>query len=80
MRALFNGKDAYVFKVIVRELSGYFKCFNADAHAVELWNLHVKTGVPTDLQKLLDDAKEIKKMYKMLYVYLDDLHKELEEE
>ena len=73
-------KDAYVFKVIVRELSGYFKCFNADAHEVELWNLHGTTGAPTDLQKLLDDAKEIKKMYKMLYVYLDDLHKELEEE
>lgn len=73
-------KDAYVFKVIVREMSGYFKCFNADAHAVELWNLHGTTGAPTDLKKLLKDARCIKIMYQNLYLHMRDLKKELEEE
>ena len=72
--------DAYVFKVIVRETESYFKCFNEEDHAVWNWKYKIKSGVPTDLQSLLDDAKAIKGMYKNLYENLRDLHKELEEE
>lgn len=73
-------KENYTFDDIFEEVMANFKYFDVDEHAVMWWETHGKKGAPTDLQKLLDDAKEIKKMYKMLYVYLDDLHKELEEE
>ena len=78
--AYIKDEDAYVFKVIVRELSGYFKCFNADAHAVELWNLHGTTGAPTDLRTLLNDAQAIKNMYGYLYIQMYSLNEKLEEE
>lgn len=73
-------KDTYIFKTIVRELRVYSTCFDVEDHAVMWWNTHGENGAPTDLHELLDDAKEIKEMYKMLYTYLRDLKKELEEE
>lgn len=73
-------KEDYTFDDIFEEVMANFKYFDVDEHAAMWYETNGKSGAPTDLQKLLDDAKEIKKMYKMLYVYLDDLHKELEEE
>lgn len=72
--------DAYFFKVIVRELKAIGKYFDVDEHAVFCYKTNGKNGAPTDLKKLLEDARYIKIMYQNLYLHMRDLKKELEEE
>lgn len=72
--------DAYFFKVIVRELKAIGKYFDVDEHAVFWYETNGKNGAPTDLKKLLEDARYIKIMYQNLYLHMRDLKKELEEE
>lgn len=74
------GKEDYTFDDIFNEVMANFKYFDVDEHAAMWYETHGRSGAPTDLQELLDDAKAIKEMYKNLYENLRDLHKELEEE
>ena len=75
-----SDRDAYFFKVIVRELKAIGKYFDVEEHAVMWWNMHGEKGAPKDLKKLLKDARCIKIMYQNLYLHMRDLYKELEEE
>lgn len=72
--------DAYFFKVIVRELKVMGKCFDADDHAVFWYETHGRSGAPTDLRTLLNDAQAIKNMYGYLYIQMYSLKEKLEEE
>lgn len=72
--------DAYFFKVIVRELKTMGEYFDVDDHAVFWRETNGRSGGPTDLQELLEDARYIKIMYQDLYLHMRDLYKELEEE
>lgn len=72
--------DAYFFKVIVRELKDMGRCFDVDEHAVMWYETNGKSGAPTDLRTLLNDAQAIKNMYGYLYMQIFNLKKELEEE
>lgn len=74
------GEDNYTFDDIFNEVMANFKYFDVDEHAVMWYETNGRSGAPTDLQELLDDAKAIKQMYKNLYENFRDLHKELEEE
>ena len=75
-----SDRDAYFFKVIVRELKAMGKYFDVEEHAVMWWNMHREKGVPKDLEKLLEDARYIKIMYQNLALHMRDLKKEWEEE
>ena len=47
----------------VFELYFYFNCQD---HAVEWYNMNGKSGAPTDLEALLEDAQDILEIYKEL--------------
>ena len=75
-----SDRDAYFFKVIVRELKYMGMCFNVEEHAVMLWETHKKSEAPTDLRTLLNDAQAIKNMYGYLYIQMYSLKEKMEEE
>lgn len=57
-------------KSIIEDLYNYvfelYFYFNYQDHAVEWYNLHGKSGAPTDLEALLEDAQDILKIYREL--------------
>lgn len=73
-------KDDYTFDDIFDEVLHTFKYFDVDEHAVMWYETHGKSGAPTDLKTLLNDAQSIKILYGNLCLHLNDLKKELEEE
>ena len=73
-------KEDYTFDDIFNEVMANFKYFDVDEHAVMWYGTHGKSGAPTDLRTLLNDAQAIKNMYGYLYIQMYSLKKELEEE
>lgn len=73
-------KEDYTFDDIFDEVMANFKYFNVDEHAAMWYETHGKSGAPTDLRTLLNDAQAIKNMYGYLYMQMFNLKKELEEE
>lgn len=73
-------KDDYTFDDIFEEVMANFKYFDVDEHAVMWYETKGKSGAPTDLRTLLNDAQAIKNMYGDLYMQIFNLKKELEEE
>lgn len=57
-------------KSIIEDLYNYvfelYFYFNYQDHAVEWYNLHGKSGAPTDLEALLEDAQDILEIYREL--------------
>lgn len=73
-------KDDYTFEDIVDGVLENFKYFDVDEHAAMWYETHGRSGAPTDLTTLLNDAQSIKILYGNLCLHLNDLKKELEEE
>ena len=73
-------KEDYTFDDIFEEVMANFKYFDVDEHAIMWYETNGKSGAPTDLSTLLNDAQSIKHMYKVLYMQMCNLKKELEEE
>lgn len=73
-------KEDYTFDDIFEEVKSNFKYFDVDEHAIMWYETNGKSGAPTDLRTLLDDAQDIKSMYGYLYMQIFNLKKELEEE
>lgn len=73
-------KDDYTFDDIFDEVMANFKYFDVDEHAVMWYETHGKSGAPTDLRTLLNDAQAIKNMYGYLYIQMYSLKEKLEEE
>lgn len=73
-------KEDYTFDDIFEEVMENFKYFDVDEHAIMWYETNGKSGAPTDLRTLLNDAQSIKHMYKVLYMQMCNLKKELEEE
>jgi hypothetical protein len=73
-------KENYTFDDIFEEVMSNFKYFDVDEHATMWYETNGKSGAPTDLRTLLNDAQDIKNMYGYLYMQMYNLKKELEEE
>ena len=73
-------KEDYTFDDIFDEVMANFKYFDVDEHAVMWWETHGRSGAPTDLRTLLNDAQAIKNMYGYLYIQMYSLKEKLEEE
>ena len=73
-------KENYTFDDIFEEVMSNFKYFDVDEHAIMWYETNGKSGAPTDLRTLLNDAQSIKNMYGYLYIQMYSLKKELEEE
>lgn len=73
-------KENYTFDDIFEEVMENFKYFDVDEHAAMWYETNGKSGAPTDLMTLLNDAQAIKNMYGYLYMQIFNLKKELEEE
>lgn len=73
-------KEDYTFDDIFEEVMANFKYFDVDEHAMMWYETKGKSGAPTDLRTLLNDAQDIKNMYGYLYMQIFNLKKELEEE
>ena len=73
-------KEDYTFDDIFEEVMSNFKYFDVDEHAAMWWETHGKSGAPTDLRTLINDAQAIKNMYGDLYMQIFNLKKELEKE
>ena len=73
-------KEDYTFDDIFEEVMSNFKYFDVEEHAIMWYETHGKSGAPTDLRTLLNDAQAIKNMYGYLYMQIFNLKKELEEE
>lgn len=50
-----------------KELEAFYESFDAEEHAVELYNLGGKYGTPTSLKALLDDAEAQKENLRKIY-------------
>ena len=74
------GKDDYTFDDIFEEVLENFKYFDVDEHAAMWYETHGKSGAPTDLRTLLNDAQAIKNMYGYLYIQMYSLKEKLEED
>lgn len=57
-----------------------FKYFDVYEHTTMWYETHGRSGAPTDLRTLLDDAQAIKNMYGYLYIQMYSLKEKLEEE
>ena len=73
-------KEDYTFDDIFDEVMANFKYFDVDEHAAMWYETKGKSGAPTDLMALLNDAQAIKNMYGYLYMQIFNLKKELEKE
>ena len=73
-------KDDYTFDDIFDEVMANFTDFDVDEHAVMWYETHGKSGAPTDLRTLFNDAQAIKNMYGYLYIQMYSLKEKLEEE
>lgn len=73
-------KDEGTFEDIFDGVMSNFKYFDVDEHAIMWYETNGKSGAPTDLRTLLNDAQAIKNMYGYLYMQIFNLKKELEEE
>ena len=73
-------KEDYTFDDIFNEVMANFKYFDVDEHAVFWYETHGRSGAPTDLRTLLNDAQAIKNMYGYLYIQMYSLKERLEEE
>lgn len=73
-------KEDYTFDDIFEEVMSNFKYFDVDEHAIMWYETNGKSGAPTDLRTLLNDAQAIKNMYGYFYMQIFNLKKELEEE
>lgn len=73
-------KDDYTFDDIFDEVLNNFKYFDVDEHAVMWYETHGRSGAPTDLRTLLNDAQTIKNMYGYLYMQMFNLKEKMEEE
>lgn len=73
-------KDEGTFEDIFNGVLVNFTDFDADEHAVMLWDRYKKSEAPTDLRTLLNDAQAIKNMYGYLYIQMYSLKEKLEEE
>ena len=73
-------KDDYTFDDIFEGVLENFKYFDVDEHAVMWYETHGRSGAPTDLRTLLNDAQAIKNMYGYLYIQMYSLKEKLEEE
>ena len=71
-------KDDYTFDDVFDEVLENFKYFDVDEHAVMWYETHGRSGAPTDLRTLLDDAQAIKNMYGYLYMQMFNLKTKLE--
>ncbi len=74
------GKEDYTFDDIFEGVLENFKYFDVDDHALMWYETHGRSGAPTDLRTLLNDAQAIKNMYGYLYMQMFNLKTELEEE
>lgn len=73
-------KENYTFDDIFEEVMSNFKYFDVDEHAIMWYETNGKSGAPTDLRTLLNDAQSIKNMYGYLYIQMYSLKEKLEEE
>lgn len=74
------GEDNYTFDDIFNEVMANFKYFDVEEHAVMWYETHGRSGAPTDLRTLLNDAQAIKNMYGYLYIQMYSLKEKMEEE
>lgn len=68
------------FDDILSEVKSNYEFFDIEEHAVMWWHTHGEKGAPKELELLLFDAQSIKHMYRVLYMQMCNLKKELEEE
>lgn len=73
-------EDEGTFEDIFNGLLVTFTDFDVDDHAVFWWETHGRSGAPTDLRTLLNDAQAIKNMYGYLYIQMYSLKEKLEED
>lgn len=73
-------KEDYTFDDIFEEVMSNFKYFDVDENATMWYETNGKSGAPTGLSTLLNDAQAIKNMYGYLYMQIFNLKKELEKE
>lgn len=73
-------KENYTFDDIFEEVMSNFKYFDVDEHTIMWYETNGRSGAPTDLRTLLNDAQAIKNMYGYLYIQMYSLKEKLEEE
>lgn len=73
-------EDEGTFEDIFDGVLVTFTDFDVDEHTVFWWETHGRSGAPTDLRTLLNDAQAIKNMYGYLYIQMYSLKEKLEEE
>lgn len=73
-------KENYTFDDIFNEVMENFKYFDVDEHTTMWYETNGRSGAPTDLRTLLNDAQAIKDMYGYLYMQMYSLKEKLEEE
>ncbi len=73
-------KEDYTFDDIFDGVLVTFTDFDVDEHAVFWYETNGRSGAPTDLRTLLNDAQAIKNMYGYLYMQMYSLKEKLEEE
>lgn len=73
-------KENYTFDDIFEEVMQNFNYFDVDEHAAMWYETNGRSGAPTDLRTLLNDAQAIKNMYGYLYIQMYSLKEKLEEE
>ena len=71
-------KDEGTFEDIFDGVLVTFTDFDVDEHAVFWYETHGRSGAPTDLRTLLNDAQAIKNMYGYLYMQMFNLKTKLE--
>ena len=60
--------DKLTLDALAHELFDTLQNFDADEHAVQLYNLAGDGGTPTDLRSLLDDAEEQEKELENIFI------------
>ena len=61
-----NPINESIIEALYNRVFALYFYFNYQDHAVEWYNLHGKSGAPTDLEALLEDAQDILEIYKKL--------------
>ena len=59
---------------IKSEMNSYYINFDAEEHAVSLFNLQGKYGTPTSIRDLLDDADEQEKKLEQIYRTMEKIN------
>lgn len=70
--------DKLTKEKIVHAMYEYQEYFDAEEHAVELFNLHGKYGTPTSIRDLLEDANEQKQNLEDIYYTMAKIYHESE--